>query len=212
MLPELLKELGELQEHDSLRAVKLRQAKDVLEGWDFVATTDSWATSLFVLWAERFTRLRPTQRQGGWARTEALEEILNELRGDWGTWRVPWGELNRIERPDASGQKPFADSLPSLPVAGAPGWLGSVFTFHTAPQRDLRRRYGVHGNSFVKVIEFGPQVRARSLLTFGQSGDPSSPHYFDQAPLYSAKRFKPAWFTGEEIAENAERVYHPGLE
>jgi acyl-homoserine-lactone acylase len=65
----------------------------------------------------------------------------------------------------------------------------------------------VHGNSFVKVIEFGPEIRGRSILTFGQSGDPASAHYFDQAPLYSGKRFKPAWFSREEVEANAERVY-----
>ena len=34
------------------------------------------------------------------------------------------------------------------------------------------------------------QPLARSLLVMGESADPKSPHYFDQAPLYSAGRFK----------------------
>jgi penicillin amidase len=44
---------------------------------------------------------------------------------------------------------------------------------------------------------------------FGQSGDPESPHFFDQAPLYSERRFKPAWFTREEVEANATRSYRP---
>lgn len=63
----------------------------------------------------------------------------------------------------------------------------------------VTRRYGRHGNSFVKVIEFGPSVRGRSVVVFGESGDPASPHFFDQAPLYAERRFKPAWFTREEM-------------
>ncbi len=183
-----------------------------LRDWDYVSTIDSWSTTLFVLWAERFNRLRAQGREERWARVGALEAVLDALEADWGTWRVPWGELNRLQRPDASGQVPFDDAAPSLPVAGAPGWLGSVFTYSPAGDTGQRRRYGVHGNSIVKVIEFGPQVRARSLLTFGQSGDPESPHYFDQAPLYSRKQFKLSWFTREEISANAARVYSPGSE
>jgi acyl-homoserine lactone acylase PvdQ len=183
-----------------------------LRDWDYVSAIESWETTLFVLWAERFSRLRNPQRDERWARVRALEAVLDALEADWGTWRVAWGELNRLQRPDASGQVSFDDAAPSLPVAGAPGWLGSVFTFSPAQETGQRRRYGVHGNSFVKVIEFGPQIRARSILTFGQSGDPDSPHYFDQAPLYSREQFKPSWFGREEISASAEKVYSPGSE
>ena len=61
----------------------------------------------------------------------------------------------------------------------------------------------------MSVVEFAPRLRARSLLFFGQSADPRSPHHFDQAELYGAARFKPAWFHRDEVMANAERVYRP---
>jgi acyl-homoserine lactone acylase PvdQ len=50
-------------------------------------------------------------------------------------------------------------------------------------------------------------VRARSVFVFGQSGDPASPHYFDQAALYSEMRFKDAWMAREDVEAHAERTY-----
>jgi acyl-homoserine lactone acylase PvdQ len=177
-----------------------------LTAWDRRADVGSTATTLFVLGAERwFLDHMDAGPTGPWSWSLALAETAGRVRETWGGLDVAWGEINRLQRPPSNEASAFADSLPSLPVGGAPGFFGSVFTFQTEPLGSVGRRYGVHGNTFVKVIEFGPQVRGRSVLVFGQSGDSASPHYFDQAPLYAEGQFKPAWMTREEVEAHAGR-------
>lgn len=205
MLPELIAEFVRLRDADPERGETLRDAIDLFRQWDREVTLDSEAATLFVHWAEALNR--SGGKQGEWLCIAALEEAMAELEEDWGSWRVAWGEINRAQRPDASGRVPFSDELASTPVPGAPGWLGSIFTYSSRPGPGTRRRYGTHGNSFVKVVEFGAEPEGRSVLVFGESGDPASPHYLDQVEIYAAKGFKPAWFRREEVEANAERRY-----
>jgi penicillin amidase len=97
-----------------------------------------------------------------------------------------------------------------LPVAGAPGPLGVVFNFYTRPQAGQKRRYGVAGHSYVGTVELAAQPRARTILQFGECGDPNSPHWFDQAKLYAQGQLKPSWYARADVEAHCERRYHPG--
>jgi acyl-homoserine lactone acylase PvdQ len=212
-IPQLAEEWDKLKAVDSARAAKLADAISELKAWDHVSTIDSKPMTLFALWFERMGRLQAQKVKDDWLKIRALEEVTADLNRDFGTWRVAWGEVNRLQRIQSGGElESFSDAKPSLPIAGAAGPMGIVNNFYTRPEKGQKRRYGVAGTSFVSVVEFGPQVRARSLLVFGQDADPKSPYNFDQAQLYSRREFKPAWFTLPEIKANSKRVYHPGQE
>ncbi|MCG8470103.1 MAG: penicillin acylase family protein [Gemmatimonadetes bacterium] len=142
----------------------------------------------------------------------SLAAGLDALRREWGTIDVEWGRINRHQRPLPGAPRRLDPDRPSLPIDGASGGLGSVFSYYSGPARTAAPRLGLGGNSFVKVVEFGPEPRAGSILNYGQSGDPASPHFFDQASLYAERRFKPAFFTRADVEANAVRSYAVGPE
>jgi acyl-homoserine-lactone acylase len=118
--------------------------------------------------------------------------------------------VNRFQRLDGRIDAVYDDSKPSIPVAFTSSNWGSLAAFSQSGLRTTKRIYGNTGNSFIAVVEFGPRIRAKTLLAGGVSGDPSSPYFLNQAERYTKGEFKDVNYYREDVVKNAVRTYHPG--
>jgi penicillin amidase len=209
MLAALKKRLDESSNADEKETQNLRAAYEELSRWNHRSSTESVAMTLFFFWGGKIEENNANDDK---ARAAALADVLKKLESDYGTWRVAWGEINRLQRLDESKGETFQDIRSSIAIPGVSGGAGAVFTFYATPERGQKKRYGVAGGTYVSVVEFAPKVRGLSVHVFGASGHPENRHYTDQSPLYARGEFKPAWLTIEEIKANLERAYRPGEE
>ncbi|MBN1342715.1 MAG: penicillin acylase family protein [Phycisphaerae bacterium] len=224
-LPKFERKLERLKQTDAALASRVEPYMKHLLDWDCRGGVDSTQATLCLAWCEEMygsgygmsEKLKQEFIGNPARQLEALVAAAEKLRGNFGTWKIAYGKINRLQRHAnvADFYKiPFNDKLASLPSAGLPGPVGAVFTQYFTPSipfvKPMMKHYGVVGNSYMAAVEFGKRVRARTLVQFGASGDPKSPHFFDQAGLLSQKKLKEMPFYWEDVKAAAKRVYHPG--
>jgi acyl-homoserine lactone acylase PvdQ len=203
---------------------EVADAVAALRAWDLRVAADSTAMTLAHFYG--LNMLETVDAPAGLSRMARIDWLgtdsdpadrltvfaatLEELETKFGASLVPWGEVNRFQRLDGAITEHYDDDAPSLPVGLASGTWGALAAFGTRRRDDVDRLYGRRGNSFVAVVEFGEQVRAKSLLAGGQSGDPTSPHFDDQAERYANVEFKDVPYYREDVDARSTRSYHPG--
>ncbi|MEQ1832657.1 MAG: penicillin acylase family protein [Candidatus Eisenbacteria bacterium] len=223
LLPPLFAAYDHAPAGDTLR-VALAEPIAALRTWDHRWSTASVPTTLAIHWGEAMTRrvaplalaqkitaqayiaerAEPTELLRGLA---AAVDTLTDL---YGSWRAPWGDVNRFQRLDGAIESRFEDAQPSLPVPFASGIWGSLASFGARAYPGTRKRYGSSGNSFLAAVEFGDTLRAVAVTAGGESGHADSPHFTDQAQRYIDGRLREVYFYPRQLTGHTERVYHPG--
>jgi acyl-homoserine-lactone acylase len=224
VVPALSEDYAALSATDPLKT-QLAEAMNRLQSWDKNSLDTSVATTIAVEFGYRLLQKAPRaanpykasdlveQLNNTLAATSSSErlalllETLKDLENKFGSWRTVWGEVNRYQRPEGNQ---FDDAKPSMPVGLAAATFGQLPSFASRRFPGMNKRYGMSGNSFVAAVEFGPKVKAKSIITGGQSFDPANKHYIDQANGYINGDFKDVFFYKEDVLKHVERQYHPG--
>jgi acyl-homoserine-lactone acylase len=222
LLPPLFAAYDALPETDA-RRLRLKESIAALRAWDRHTGADSVPTAIAIFWAQGLI-----ERNGAAARDadepvydflvdklsdeqrlSGLDAALDKLRQDFGRWDIAWGDINRFQRLTDDIVQPFDDAKPSLPVGFASSQWGALASFDETKPRKTKRIYGAKGNSFIAAVEFGKTIHAKALMSGGESGDPSSPHFTDQALMFTQGQFRDVLFYPDEVRAHAERSYQP---
>jgi acyl-homoserine-lactone acylase len=201
----------------NLRPSYLLDAATVLELWDRTTDIHSRGGTLFAVWAEEYIRdvgmegafrtpwnpALPLATPYGLGDPAAAVRALSAAVDTMVARRWPldgtWGEIHRVIRGDVNE-----------PVVGCPAFLGCFRVLSFEPSDDGRLQAN-RGDAWVLAVEFGDErPTAWSVLAYGQSSLPDSPHFDDQAALFARGELKPVAWTDMEIQAQAVRRYRPG--
>ena len=225
LMPVLVRSWDKLPASDPLKAKVAEQVK-VLRGWDYRWSAESVPTALGYFWGEAmWTQVRAdaetedmtvyefiARKATPAQQLQALAQVSDKLAADFGTWRTPWGDINRFQRLTDDIVHPFNDSGPSIPVMFASARWGSLASFAARPYKGSKKIYGTSGNSFVAVVEFGDSVRARAVTAGGLNSVVGSKHFNDQAERYAKGDLRDVYFYPGQLKGHTEREYTPGRE
>ncbi|HVG11758.1 MAG TPA: penicillin acylase family protein [Flavisolibacter sp.] len=227
LVPAVVAAYERLAATDTLHA-QLKEPIRLLRNWDLYSSDTSVATTLAIEWAQKLgpaiqrvyvdegesDQVQKTTQFAATATPQQLllplSEVLTELSSKWGKWQMPWGAINRFQRLTGDIQSTYDDAQPSFPVPFASATWGQLPSYNSRYYPGTAKRYGVSGNSFICAVEFGKRIKAKSLLAGGQSGNPRSKHFNDQALMYTKGQFKDVLFYKEDVLKHVERQYHPG--
>jgi acyl-homoserine-lactone acylase len=223
VIPSLMQAYDALPPEHPLR-MQLHDQIELLRHWDYRWSDHSLATSLAVIWGDSLwdAFVRPEHEDeshsawddmadsGPMQKLQKLAAASDLLMREFGTWRVPWGEINRFQRITDELVPHFSDAESSIAVPFTSSRWGSLASFSAKSYPGTRRYYGTGGNGFVAVVEFGPKVRAIAVMAGGESGDPHSAHFNDEAVRYARGLLRPVYFYPEDLVGHIERRYHPG--
>ncbi len=134
---------------------------------------------------------------------DSWEQLSDELGSNWKNWT--WDRVHYLEHDHPIGRVPSLKkyfTVGPFPSSGTSGTLNNQ-GFWTMDDG----RYKVSSiPSTRRIIDFSDIENSISILPTGQSGNPLSKHYKDQAEMYINGRYRKMMMNEEEIVSTSEDV------
>jgi acyl-homoserine-lactone acylase len=189
---------------------RLGRAVESLNAWDRRSSEDSIAQTYIYFWGRAYQELFSAERFESflkYSRYEididssdeqemalaALARAIDRIESHFGKTEVPWGEVNVVVR----GGK--------FPMDGT--GLFDVLHPDAGVEQDNGQIYDNDGWGHIMVVVESEPKEIWSLLPYGESEDPSSPHYNDLAKLHSKRQLKRFWFSPQDILAHTESIW-----
>ena len=134
---------------------------------------------------------------------QAITSLQNDFGSNTSDWA--WGKVHTLEHVHPIGKiaalRSFFNVGP-FPVVGTREVINNMFFDY-----DESGLYKVNsGPSTRRVIDFSDIENSMSILPTGQSGNPFSPHYDDQAEMYINGEFRKMMLNKNEIIETSKSL------
>jgi acyl-homoserine-lactone acylase len=170
-----------------------------LQTWDRKAAATSLGAGTFAVF---YNELRPFYRKVPEPKiipatfiVQALRNTKKYLLKHFNTTEVTLGEYQKLVR----GTK-------ELPIFGLP----DVITAMAARPHKEGKVKVVSGESYIELVRFTPEgPKIESVISYGSSDHPDSPHYSDQMELYAQFKTKKMTLDKETVYKEAQRIYNP---
>jgi acyl-homoserine lactone acylase PvdQ len=243
LLPSFLAEAKRVQVDTGIESNRkklltptIEKALRYLENWNHDADTSSIAQTIAIMWMAEINNpsgpflFTPDTEEAGTEIVKILEatnlrpidfkllclnNALNNLISTYGSWEMPWGQINKYQRVNPGNR--FNDIAVSIAVAQTSSKYGQLPAFESkqmmlSNESKTKKRYGYSGNSFVAAVRFGKKLEAKTIITGGQSKWAENANFTDQAQMYIDGKFKTIHFYKEDVLAHQRKLYKPGLE
>jgi acyl-homoserine-lactone acylase len=193
-------------ELDSTGAILFRRFLSNLQGTTSPVGDPTGTGALGLPWQEPFDADDPVHTPNTLNTADprvstALGDAINDLDGAGIPFDAPLGEWQYVERDEGR-----------IPIHGGPGGSSLFNAINVRWQGDPDAGPTgypdvPHGTSFVMVATWSDDpgecpVQADALVTYGQSENPTSPHFADQTQRYSDKDWVPMYFCEDDVTAN----------
>ena len=167
--------------------------------WDRVANADSYGAGTYAILYYHlrgyYYKLGPSKIFNPVLLHTVLKKTKAYMMKHFKTTNVRLGDFQKLVR----GER-------ALPIFGLPDVITAM---RGVNYKNGRIRIS-HGESYIGMVRFAPEkTYFESVISYGNSDRPNSPHFDDQMEMYQNFETKPMYFDRASVLATAKKIYHP---